>query len=314
MASDAISVLLAFDANYARHGAACMASLLRHSKARFDFVIVSSGDPAPFADRIRRSFAGNDRVAIDIRRFEVPAGTHFPLPGRLTLETYMRFWIGDLLADRSRALYLDPDTIVTVPIDPLWNTELGGCVLGAVPIPGSTRPATHGMPPGSPFFNAGVLLFDLDAWRGRNYRDRCLDYLRQHPERALDGDQDILNLVTAGDWLALPYEWNVISPFYRPSHDLLLPASVVRDVVRDAKIIHFNGSNKPWSYLDEHPRKADYLVNLADTDWRDWRPADRTVLNILRKRVRGLLPHWVKRRLRGTLAAARRLRPSASRA
>ena len=83
---DAISVLLAFDANYAQHGAACMASLLRHSPSRFEFTIVSSGDPSPFAERLRRSFRGNDRATIDIRQFSMPPDTHFPLPANLTLE------------------------------------------------------------------------------------------------------------------------------------------------------------------------------------------------------------------------------------
>jgi lipopolysaccharide biosynthesis glycosyltransferase len=292
--SGTVAVLMAFDANYAQHAAACMASLVRHSPARFDFVIASSVDPSGFAGRIRRCFAGNDRVTIEFKHFQVPADTHFPLPYTLTLETYMRFWADELLPGRRLALYLDPDIIVTGPIDDLWRTDLRGNVLAAVPIPNSSRPKTHGMPAGSLFFNAGVLLLDLEAWRSRGYRDRCLEYLRQHPERALDGDQDILNLCTMGDWLPLDYEWNVISPFYRSWHDLGLAESVVLRVRKNARIIHYNGAYKPWTYLDDHPRKADYLQNLALTDWRDWRPTDRTMLNRVRKGLGPWLPRWAK--------------------
>ncbi|GAC1478207.1 MAG: glycosyltransferase family 8 protein [Acetobacteraceae bacterium] len=296
-------MLMAFDANYAPHAAACMTSLVRHSSSRFEFVITSTDDPAAFSGRLCRSFASNDRVSIRIARSQVPTDTHFPLPYTLTLETYLRLWADELLPGRDRVLYLDPDTIVTTAIDPLWETDLEGKVLAAVPIPGSNQPDTHGMPPGSPFFNAGVLLIDLAAWRARGYRDRCLDYLRRHPERALDGDQDILNLVTIGDWLPLDYEWNVISPFYRPSHDLHLAPAVVRRVCDNARIIHFNGSNKPWTYLGEHPRKADYLSNLASTDWSDWRPADRTPINRVRKRVGKYLPPWAKQTARKMVRA-----------
>ena len=286
-------------------GAACMSSLLRHSECDFDFTIVSDADPAPFADRIRRSFAGNSRASIEIKRFAIPESMHFPLPGKLTLETYMRFWIADLLPWRKRALYLDADTIATAPIEPLWHTDLQGKVLGAVEIPGSTRPATHGMPPGSPFFNAGVLLLDLEAWRERDYCRRCLDYLRANPDCALDGDQDVLNLVTMGDWLQLPFEWNVINPFYRPGHHLGLSKAAVASVCQNARIVHFNGRNKPWNYLDEHPRKADYLMNLAQTEWRDWRPADRTTFNIVRKHVAAVMPHPAKVLVRTALSPAR---------
>lgn len=304
---DAITVLLAFDQNYAMHAAACMASLLRHSSAPIHFVVVSADDPAPFRDRLHRSFAREPRATLTVRRFEMPSGTHFPLPYHLTVETYMRFWIGEILPNAKRALYIDGDAITVAPIEPLWQTDLGDKVLGAVPIPGSTRPATHGMPPGSPFFNAGVLLFDLDAWRARGYRDRCLDYLRRHPERALDGDQDILNLCTQGDWLPLDYKWNVISPFYRPSHDLQLSPETVARVKRDARIIHFNGGSKPWRYLDNHPRRADYLSNRARTDWRNEPLPDRTLFNVLRKQVRPIVPaaarRAVKQRARTVISA-----------
>jgi len=300
-----ISVLMAFDAAYAPHAAACIASLLKQCQTRVEILIATAADPAGFAEPIRRSFAGNDRVSIQFRTVQVPPGIHFPLPYTLTLETYFRFWIGDLLPDRSRALYLDPDTIVVGPIEELWRTDLHGNVLAAVPIPNSARPATHGMRPGSLFFNAGVLLIDLDRWRAEGYRDRCLDYLKQHPERAIDGDQDILNLVTEGHWLPLPFEWNVISPFYRKSHDLGLPRSKVRRVRRNARIIHFNGGNKPWTYLDDHPRKPDYLRSLAATEWRGWRPPDFTPVNVVRKRLAPWLPRWAKRGGRALVRAVR---------
>ena len=125
-APEVISVLMAFDANYAPHGAACLASLLRHSTSRFDVTIASSADPAGFADRIRRSFAGNDRITIDFKPFALPTDTHFPLPYTLTPETYLRFWVRELLPGRSRALYMDPDTIATASVDELWHTGPAG--------------------------------------------------------------------------------------------------------------------------------------------------------------------------------------------
>src|SRR4051812_13654510 len=102
----AISVLFAFDANYAQHGAACIASLIRHSDAPLDIVVASSQDPEIFAERLRRSFGGNPRVSLEFRHVDVPSDTVFPTPSKLTLDTYLRFWVDELMPGRSRAIYL----------------------------------------------------------------------------------------------------------------------------------------------------------------------------------------------------------------
>ena len=285
-----ISVLFAFDGNYAQHGAACIASLLRHSQSKLEVVIASTQDPESFAPRFRKSFDSNDRISIRFVRFEVPSDTNFPTPYTLTKDAYLRLWAHELFPDRSRVLYLDPDTIVTGSIEELWNTDLEGKTIGAVPIPNSIRPAQHGMPPGSLFFNSGVLLMDLEAWRARNYCGKCLDFIQRHPERAIDADQDILNLCLFGDWLPLDYKWNVINPFFRPSYDMGLKEAELARVRAEAVIIHYNGGAKPWMYLDNHPRQRDYFVNLAQTDWRSYQPVDKTKLNVCRKFLMPFVP------------------------
>src|SRR3954454_15344273 len=103
-ATEPISLMFAFNAGYAQHAAACIASLLHNSRSKLDVVIASADDPALFQDRICRSFAGNDRISLEFKQFVVPSGTAFPTPGRLTLETYLRFWIRELMPGRKRAI------------------------------------------------------------------------------------------------------------------------------------------------------------------------------------------------------------------
>jgi lipopolysaccharide biosynthesis glycosyltransferase len=301
-AQDVISVLITPNANYAQHAAACMASLLAKTEGRFDFVIASSEDPTAFAERIRRSFAGDGRVKIEFRRFEVPGDGPFKIENkRLSPDMFLRFWADELMPGRSRALYLDPDIIAIGGIGELWRTDLGGQVFGAVPIPNSIRLKEHAFPAGSHYFNSGVLLIDLEAWASRRCRERCLDFLQAHPERVHDPDQDVMNLVLMREWKVLDYKWNVINPFYRDTHDLGLTRAEVDGVLADARLVHFNGSFKPWVYLDNHPRQRDYMRALAETDWRDWRPADRTAFNMVRKQVSRFLPERVKQVLRPLL-------------
>lgn len=297
-----VPVLYACDANYLPHASACIASLIENNpEFRFRILVVGAQSFGSAQAIFESSFAGNGRADISLRQFAMPTDTHFPLPYHLKVETYIRFWIADLFEGLGRALYLDPDMIVCGSIAPLWHTDLQGRAIGAVPIPGSTRPAQHAMPPGSLFFSAGLLLFDLEAWRGRDYRNVCLQYLREHPEKALDGDQDILNLCLINDWLPLPYRWNVISPFYAPRHQLGLSQAEIEQVRREARIIHFNGASKPWSYFSDHPRKDDYWKYRRLTGWRDMRPADYNFFNIIRKNIGRRLPAPVKELMRSII-------------
>lgn len=300
MTAPPISILFAFDNTYAQHGAACLASLIRHSTSPLEVVIASTEDPEQFAPRFRRSFGNEARVSMRFEKFTVPTNTEFPTPYTLTADAYLRLWADVLFPGRTRVLYLDPDTVAVSSIEPLWQTDLQGMTVGAVAIPNSIRPSQHGMPPGSLFFNSGVLLMDLEAWRTKEYCQKCIEYLREYPERAIDADQDILNLVLFGDWLPLDYRWNVINPFFRPSFNLGMSEAERLRVCADAAIIHYNGGAKPWIYLDNHPRQSEYFANLALTDWKDYRPADRTPINICRK----MLMPYVPRQLRSAIKSA----------
>ncbi len=295
-----ISILFAYSANYAQHGAACIASILRNTTSKLEIVVATTGDPEAFAPKLHESFKNEQRLHLDVRKFEVPPAA-FPTPYYITKEAYIRFWAQDLFPTRSRVLYMDSDIIVTGSLEELWAMDLQGKTLGAVEIPNSSRPAEHGMPAGSLYFNSGVLLIDLDAWRAADYTRRCVDYLRDNPEKAHDADQDILNLVLIGDWLPLDYKWNAINPFFRPSHDLGLSPQVIDRVRSEARIIHYNGISKPWVYLDNHPRQRDYFDNLSRTAWRDWKPADRTLVNICIKHAMPFVPDGVRKQVKSLI-------------
>jgi lipopolysaccharide biosynthesis glycosyltransferase len=282
--------------------AACIASILQNNRVEYFDVLIVSTEKMMSPDRIVRSYENNNRIRLRFEEFQLPSNLLFPLKSRFTLETYIRFWIGDFFQEHDRALYLDPDIIVTGSIAELWNTDLLGRAVGAVPIPGSTRPALIGMAPDALYFNAGVMLFDLNAWRRRQYCDLCLRCLKENPEKAIDADQDILNLCLANDWLSLPFRWNAITPFYLPWHDLQLTAAEIEEVRAEARIIHFNGTAKPWSYIGNHPLSEEYWKYLRLTEWRNARPSDYTLANICKKALALALPEPLKPVLRAIAA------------
>ncbi len=184
--------------------------------------------------------------------------------------------------------------VVVGSISELWNTEIGDAILGAVTIPGSTRCGAYGIPESSGYFQSGVLLINLKRWRQEHVLERCLDWIRRDHEKIVDADQDVLNACLYGRRHRLPYIWNVIAPFYFDYHPLGIPQEELRAICRNARIIHFNGRSKPWHYLNRHPRGNEYWKYLALTDWRDYVPPDRNLLNWGKKKVGPLLPERMR--------------------
>jgi lipopolysaccharide biosynthesis glycosyltransferase len=193
-------------------------------------------------------------------------------------------------------LYLDGDIVVIGNIAALWRVDLEGALLGAVDIPGSDRGVINlGLRLEDGYFNSGVLVFDLKQWRETRALDTVLGYVEAHPEQMMrDVDQEALNACFYGRRKRLDYKWNVLSSFFREPVSLPLAPAEIAEVRRDARLIHFNGHLKPWSYFCDHPRKAEYEKYLRMTEWRDFVPKDRTIVNRLRKSLAPILPEKAK--------------------
>ncbi len=159
---------------------------------------------------------------------------------RLTSMTYARLWIPELVK-ASRALYLDADVLVLSDVAPLLDLQLDGCVAAAARDPGtrligsdcpwidSTSALSH-----EPYFNAGVLLFDLDAWRQTALAERTLKLLSTDGVRCFWGDQTALNYLLSGQIRFVPDRWNFATARY------------VHRIQRPVNILHFMWPVKPW--------------------------------------------------------------------
>ena len=150
-----------------------------------------------------RVFVGDETLPyIDV--IDVSGQKWFPPGGpnygsRWTWMSLMRLAIPRLLPEERRVLYLDCDTIVRQDIGELFDLDLGGCLLAAVLEPDKSRD-------GRRYYNAGVLLMDLDALRASgkvaemvsaaNYRRWGLP------------DQDVLNACCSRQTLALDPAYN----------------------------------------------------------------------------------------------------------
>jgi lipopolysaccharide biosynthesis glycosyltransferase len=165
--------------------------------------------------------------------------------------TYARFLIPQLVA-ADKVLYLDSDLIVNTDVAPLFDTRLVPSPIGAVTwtnVGGSNDARFFrklGADPGRPYFNAGVLLMQLEALRHANFTPECLRFASTHQAALPSADQTVLNHLFGDNFLALPRRYNSI---VNTTRKRLTPAEAA------GRILHFVGFPKPWSFLGEafHP-------------------------------------------------------------
>jgi lipopolysaccharide biosynthesis glycosyltransferase len=305
-----VHLLLCTNALYLQHVAVCLASLLLNNPdLYFDIVIVGRATERLDEGKLSRSLARFPNKSLSFREFTPPSDRLLPLNPRAhyTLDNWTRLWVEEFFDDDiERVLYLDADIVVVGSLAPLWHVDLEGALLGAVDIPGSDRGVTHlGLRAEDGYFNSGVLLVDLQQWRETRALATVLGHVEANPELMMrDVDQEALNACFHGRRKRLDYKWNSLLSFFREPPSIPLAPAEIAAVRREACVIHFNGNSKPWSYLCEHPRKAEYEKYLRMTEWRDFVPEDRTVANMLRKHLAPLLPAKIKTTLKSLAPAS----------
>lgn len=158
--------------------------------------------------------------------------------------TYARLLIPQMFSSTvSRVLYLDADILVLDDLTPLWEMDLqGAAVVGAVldavdPKLKAGLPGFETVPRVRNYFNAGVLLIDLERWRKERVSEKALNYMNRHC-RTLYMDQDALNVACDGRWKALNPRWNFHDHFEKS----------IANINREQRpgIVHFVTSMKPW--------------------------------------------------------------------
>jgi lipopolysaccharide biosynthesis glycosyltransferase len=181
-----------------------------------------------------------------------------PEMGHLKLETYYRLIIPKLIKEKS-ALYLDCDIYINSDIKDLFELNIDNYAVGAVEDPSYQPIKKLNMNPSSIYFNAGILLLNLDFWRKNNISEKVLEYAINNIEIISYADQCALNAVIDGNFLPLGKYYN-----FQSGHINLINENVLEEL-SSSKIIHFTGAHKPTHYLSTHPFKDEYLLEFKKT-------------------------------------------------
>lgn len=259
-----INILCATDDKYAPYCGVMLTSLFENNKNNDINVFVFVGGPLRRTNQ--RRFAKLEKqyrrqinfITIDdtiIRNYPIRTSDRL---SRLTLATYYRLLTADYLPESiDRVLYLDCDIIVMGDLSSLWNTDLCNKAVFAISdrlVFSVEQPQSRlNYPSDAGYFNAGVLLINLDYWRTNSIRKRSLDYLSTNYDRLLYYDQDVLNAVLWDKSGRLPLDYNFQINFLSKKFLDSVSDSDRGHILRVAEhrpiIIHYISDIKPWSIL-----------------------------------------------------------------
>jgi lipopolysaccharide biosynthesis glycosyltransferase len=237
-----------------------------------------------------------DRRGARVTFVTVPdaAVSGFPTRGFTRKATWYRLLVPDLIAP-AKALWLDADALVVDDLEHLWRTEVGSGYLAAVVNLFQDDHLEHAhkleLDPRR-YFNAGVMLMDLQAMR----RDDCARRLREftvaNAERLTWRDQDALNLVLGDAWEELHPRWNCMLSIMRfATAERVFGRTATLEARTNPGIRHFEGPgpNKPWHVEADPGDQRLYAEARAATPWPRVRLERTPLLARLRTGVRNAL-------------------------
>jgi lipopolysaccharide biosynthesis glycosyltransferase len=226
----------------------------------------------------------SERIRVEFVPPQFGREDELPVWGRLPPLTYARVFVPLLVPEQcAKAIALDSDVVIRTDIERLWNMELGDKCLLAVQDPavpfvssrgGLARYQDLGIPSGHPYFNAGVMMINVEKWRRMNVSGKVMEFIHRNADELNYCDQDGLNAILWDDWEALDPRWQV-QPRLMARNSLPLPHFDDRkrtQLTADPWILHFSGRLKPWMYRGSTPSDRIFYQYLDRTWWSGWRP------------------------------------------
>ena len=178
---DTIHIVFGIDANYARPMGILMTSILQHNK-NVAFHVFADDIKAEDQQRLRDTMEAYHAICtwyqVDPAIFR-----EFPTTMTWTMATYFRFIAGEYFYQKlDRIIYLDGDMLCVGSLRNLYRMDLQDKCIAAV--------RDGGLPPerlqrlhhtGDGYFNAGMLLIDIQSWHEEQIFSRAIKLLQEHP-------------------------------------------------------------------------------------------------------------------------------------
>ena len=295
-----INIVCATDDKYVPYCGVMLTSLFENNKdGNVDVYIMID---KPLQERNREKFAElANRYGTNISYCVVDKQflENFPLKGdgvdHWSIVTYYRLYAAELLPETvDKVLYLDCDIIVDDSLRELFDMDWDGIAAGVVPDMCTEWTGYYerlGYDRSKGYFNAGVMLMNLDYWRKHGTGQQCLDWLADNYDKVFNNDQDVLNVVLADKKKTLPITYNyqiqLRMPYFFNTFSKGLKEEVLK--TRHPVIIHYAAELKPWmAYYYSYPFNDVWHKYKKMSLWKsmsDALPAQRKPIAFVRRYI-----------------------------
>ena len=265
-----INVCIVFDDHYIQPACVAINSLFANTRARVD-VYALTAVSATNADLLRKIAARYNQIIHVIPTSSVKSkvlhgASYF---SNATDIAYAYTWMPEYLPeDVKRIIFLDSDLLVRDDIAKLWNVDLDGEIVAAMPeyFVNSLSDAKRNYPHDE--FNAGVMVLDIESWRKSTITEDAVNwitYQEQNPHRCQFWSQTAFNMAVAGRWVSLPISWNTTAhALHRCCLNNGINSSGEDWIRKSASIYHFAGPDKPWQkdFMVTAPHAGEYHMHV----------------------------------------------------
>ena len=241
-----INLFFSCDENYIPFFAVTLQSIKNHaSNDNFYSIKVLHGNTIKFTtqESITKLFESQNFEIqfVDISQQIKPFFSNLHTRDYYSKSTYYRLFIPNLYQEMDKALYLDSDIVVLDDVANLYNVDLKDNYVAGVHdqaveiIPEFQEYVVNriGVKKQEDYFNAGILLMNLEKLRKINFQEKFIELLNR-VTYVVAQDQDYLNTICKGHVLLLDKSWNTMP----------IPNTEVPE--NQLKIVHYNLSFKPW--------------------------------------------------------------------
>ena len=167
-----------------------------------------------------------------------------------------------------RVIFMDVDMLCLKDISELFNTDIGDNIIGAVQDSITTNFNADtgggienykqlGLSGDSKYFNAGLMIIDIDKWLKAGISEHVMDIIKENIGHTTFPDQYGLNVGLTSKWFEIEKKWNSF-------------ADIIHD---DPSLIHFFYRKPIYkSYFNQEIYRKLFYGYLDQTPWKNFKP------------------------------------------
>ena len=259
-----MNIFFAINDKYVQHLCVTLVSVIENNKdLNINFFVLHNNVSEKNIELVKDFVSKYENKNIDFVKIDLKKFCNIKLNiDYISIETYFRFLIPTLFPNMEKALYLDVDIAVNGSLEELWTTDLENSYIAGVKelylykleYPKKLKFSSQDL-----YINAGAILLNIPLMIKDDLVNKLFKNTKKYIKKVLYQDQDILNITCKGRIKELDYKYN-----FTKEHGFLYI-----DDAKNAKIIHWNGYDKPWNLYECRSNSTDlYFKYLALTPFR----------------------------------------------